>query len=194
MSGLVWLLLRHPHQRIRNLLVAIALFFLLALTQLHNPKITNWFTVPERSSLASRITIWNVSLRMIQNHPLVGIGAGNFQDIYLDYQAFFPPYLEWAVPEPHNLFLAFWLESGLFGLIGFSLISIFLFSTIQSPKNQRDSLASLLWMYSVSLLIQGLFDTPFWSLPLAYSFWFVLFLALILTTTSPDTESDSSDR
>ena len=27
-----------------------------------------------------------------------------------EYQKHFPPYLEWAVPQPHNLYLAFWLQ------------------------------------------------------------------------------------
>jgi O-antigen ligase len=73
----------------------------------------------ERSSLASRAMIWKSAGLMIKNNPLFGVGPGNFQNKYLEYQKYFPPYLEWSVPQPHNLFLAFWLEAGLTGIIGF---------------------------------------------------------------------------
>ena len=81
----------------------------------------------ERSSLASRFTIWKSAGLMIENNPLFGIGPGNFQEKYLEYQKYFPPYLEWSVPQPHNIFLAFWLESGLVGLIGFVILLFYFF-------------------------------------------------------------------
>ncbi|OGI28843.1 MAG: hypothetical protein A2184_00580 [Candidatus Moranbacteria bacterium RIFOXYA1_FULL_44_7] len=82
-------------------------------------KFENIKKLGERSSLASREMIWKSAGLMIEKNPVLGIGPGNFQEKYLEYQKYFPPYLEWAVPQPHNLYLAFWLESGLAGLAGF---------------------------------------------------------------------------
>jgi O-antigen ligase len=81
----------------------------------------------ERSSLASRVMIWKSAGLMVEKNPVFGIGPGNFQNMYLEYQKYFPPYLEWAVPQPHNLFLAFWLEAGLTGLVGFIWLIIIFF-------------------------------------------------------------------
>ena len=75
--------------------------------------------------------IWKSAGLMIKNNPLFGIGPGNFQEKYMEYQKYFPPYLEWAVPQPHNIFLAFWLESGLIGLAGFILLLLYFFAIIK---------------------------------------------------------------
>ena len=151
---------------------------LLVGTQWNNPKITHWFSSPERSSLASRIMIWHSAEQILLDHPLLGIGAGNFQDAYLSYQDHFPPYLEWAVPEPHNIFLAFWLEIGLIGLFGFLLVctSSFLFLLKLTQKKSSASLRSLLFVLLSAFFIQGLLDTPYWKIDLAYLFWLILAL------------------
>jgi len=78
----------------------------------------------DRSSLMSRIMIWKSAGAMLKDNPFFGIGAGNFQNKYLEYQKYYPPYLEWSVPQPHNLFLAFWLETGFIGFLGFILLLI----------------------------------------------------------------------
>ncbi len=90
-------------------------------------KFENIKNLGSRSSFASRIAIWKSAGLMIKNNPLLGIGPGNFQNKYLEYQKYFSPYLEWSAPQPHNLFLAFWLESGLAGLAGFIWLLIIFF-------------------------------------------------------------------
>jgi O-antigen ligase len=134
--------------------------------------------MPERSSLASRIIIWEVSLHLLREHPWLGIGPGNFQQSYLNAQLFFPPYLEWAVPHPHQLYLAFWLESGLLGLIGFLFIIHYTLMRLWRASKEKTSgmLPMLLLSLLTALLLQGFFDTPYFSLPLAYLFWCILLL------------------
>lgn len=111
----------------RKLPIVFLLFFLVVfLAWATNIKLRNIENEGVRSSLASREMIWKSAGLMLKNNPLFGIGPGNFQEKYLEYQRYFPPYLEWAVPQPHNLFLAFWLEAGLIGLVGFLwLVGIF---------------------------------------------------------------------
>ena len=72
------------------------------------------------------------AIKILKDHWLIGIGPGLFQPYYLDYQKYFPPYLEWAVPQPHNLFLAWWLQAGLLGLIGFLWLVIKFFKQTAS--------------------------------------------------------------
>lgn len=76
----------------------------------------------DRSSLSSRVMIWTSALHIARDNPILGIGPGNFQEKYLGYQSFYPPYLEWAVPHSHNIFLTFWLFSGILGLVGFLVV------------------------------------------------------------------------
>jgi O-antigen ligase len=124
-----------------------------------------------RSSLESRLMIWKSAGLMIKDNFLLGIGPGNFQNNYLEYQKYFPPYLEWAVPQPHNLFLAFWLEAGLLGLVGFIwLLILFFRDNKKTIANNREA-GILLLAIMIYILLHGLVDTPYWRNDLAVVFW-----------------------
>lgn len=138
-----------------------------------------------RSSFASRIMIWNASEQMIIDHPFFGIGPGRYEKTYLSYQYKFPQYLEWAVPHPHNIFFAFWLYTGVFGLLGFLLV---VFSVMQTniaslmdegAVSQERRLHRLFMAFFVVILIHGLVDTPYFKNEYALFFWiFVAFSSL----------------
>ncbi len=105
-------------------LILAVLFF----SQNKTAKFENLTNLSYRSSFNSRLMIWRSAWEIGKDNWLVGIGPGNFQKYYLDYQPkFSEPYLEWAVPQPHNIFLAFWLETGILGLLGFLMILIWFF-------------------------------------------------------------------
>jgi len=159
------------------LAISASIVLITFLTQINNPKLKDIFS--ERSSLSSRIIIWKSSVLMIKNNPIFGIGPGNFQNKYLEYQKYFPPYLEWAVPQPHNLYLAFWLQSGAMGLIG--LIALIYFWLKKTTKeifsNQKNSavLAVSLGII-IYILLHGFFDTTYWKNDLALIFWMIILL------------------
>jgi O-antigen ligase len=170
---------------LRTTLVALCISFisLFLLFQINGQKFSDLVHLYNRSSLASRIMIWQASERMIVKHPLIGIGPGNFQTTYLEYQKYFPQYLEWAVPHPHNLYLAFWLQTGIIGLIGFLLLCIFwihdLIRAIGTDIKKAPFLWTLLGIY-ITLLLIGFLDTPYWKNDLAYEFWLLIMLGLSL--------------
>ena len=142
-----------------------------------------------RSSFESRIIIWKSSAAILKDHPFWGIGPGNFQNFYLDYQKKFPPYLEWAVPQPHNLLLAFYLQCGLLGLIGFLwLIFLFFKKGFHQLSTFNFQLSTILLAAMIYILIHGLIDTPYWKNDLAIIFWIVVGLM----KTIQDSESKFS--
>jgi O-antigen ligase len=109
---------------------------------------------------------------MIKNHWLIGIGPGNYQEKYLDYQKYYPPYLEWAVPHPHNLYLAFWLYGGIAGLIGFlSLIFLWFKGILPKIKSGPDWTALVSLGIMAYILTHGLIDTTYFKNDLAVIFW-----------------------
>ncbi|HUD09054.1 MAG TPA: O-antigen ligase family protein [Candidatus Saccharimonadales bacterium] len=133
-----------------------------------------------RSSLASRVTIWKSAGLMVEKNPLFGIGPGNFQEKYLEYQKYFPPYLEWSAPQPHNIFLAFWLESGLLGLAGFVILLFYFFcDNKKTIENNRD-LGILFLGIIIYILVHGLVDTTYWRNDLAVVFWVVVAMNICL--------------
>lgn len=166
----------------------ICLAILLAL-QIHTPKFSAAINFSDRSSFASRQTIWHVSTALIEEHYFLGIGPGNFQSAYLSLQKNYPPYLEWAVPEPHNVFLAFWLQAGLLGLVGFLMLLFFVFNIFyQIIRNKKNTaLAAPLLGFFLYTILHGLIDTTYWKNDLAFLFWVNLFLVLILLNFSKKT-------
>jgi len=126
----------------------------------------------------SRLVIWQSAGEIIKDHSLIGIGPGMFQKYYLDYQAKFPPYLEWAVPQPHNLFLAFWLQTGLLGLIGLIWLLVRFFKSKASKGNLASKLLlNIIMAAMLYILIHGLVDTTYWKNDLSIIFWLLIALS-----------------
>ena len=126
-----------------------------------------------RSSLASRGMIWQASFRMIADHPIIGIGPGNFQREYLRYQQYFAPYLEWSVPHPHDTLLDFWLEGGLLGFLGSALLFWYwLSSAVKHVVSQEKRVAfrALPLLLGIYFFLVGLADAPLLRNDLAYLF------------------------
>ncbi|MDP2837936.1 MAG: O-antigen ligase family protein [Candidatus Moranbacteria bacterium] len=153
----------------------------------NNEKWQALFTLDQRSSLTSREMIWQVATLIIRERPLFGIGVGRFQEKYLAYQQHFPPYLEWAVPEPHNIFLAVFLATGLLGIFGFLLVLgrtlFFLVEQYHASGTETEQrlILLLLSLWTV-FLMYGLFDTPYFKNDLSLLFFLLLALSLSGTT------------
>ena len=138
------------------------------------PRLQNAFGISERSSIASRIQIWRSAFAIGRENPVFGIGSGAFQEEYLVYQKNYPPYLEWAVPQPHNIYLAFWLQTGFLGLAGFLLLLVWFFR-----KSLNDRMLDVgFWIFLVMLytLLHGSVDTLYWKNDLSVIFWALLAL------------------
>jgi len=165
----------------RAILVGLIIILLIIISQWNTEKYGNLreFT---RSSMESRIMIWKSAGKILADNPVWGIGPGNFQSKYLEHQKYFPPYLEWAVPEPHNLYLAFWLHAGLPGIIGFLILIIkWLKDLSKNIKKQKNSeISAVLLGIMLYILIHGLVDTPYWKNDLSLVFWLIFFLGLRL--------------
>ena len=135
-----------------------------------------------RSSFHSRLIIWNTSKEIIKDNPIFGIGPGTFQEAYLSYaERFDKPYLEWAVPQPHNIFLAFYLQTGLIGFSGFVLILFWFFKcNYYNCRNEAPFyLYGVINVLMIYVLIHGLLDTTYWKNDLSLMFWLIIGMAVV---------------
>jgi len=153
------------------LILLLALLAGLIASQFNTPKFQQFLDWENRSSTSVRLEIYQVSLTLIKDHPLTGIGPGLFQAYY---QTNAPLVLgqvplEWNMPHPHNIFLAFWLNAGLLGFLAF-LGFLFL--------AHRKFTYPLIAFWGI--LIHGLFDVPFWKNDLAMIFWLILGAIVVL--------------
>jgi len=74
--------------------------------------------LPGGNSMLVRWQYWRASTQMIADHPLTGVGPGNFSDFYRRYK---PASAPETVSDPHCLPLSILTQYGPLGLIGFLL-------------------------------------------------------------------------
>ncbi len=118
-----------------------------------------------------RMVIWDYSIRRIAAHPWLGYGLSSHsveyvEDAYTDqemYEGFIVRTID-RHPEfvaqghtmithhPHNAFLEYWLENGIFGLLLF--ISLFVSAACMSFGEKR----IYIWTFLLALGIQCLFE------------------------------------
>jgi len=149
----------------------VAIFIVIILSQLNAPKFKQFLDYKNRSSTSVRLEIYQTSWDLLKEHPVIGHGPGLFQ---ANYQIQAPKTLErapleWNMPHPHNIFLGFWMNAGLLGLIAFLALLIFVHRPFTYPL-------IALW----GIVIHGLFDMPFWKNDLAMIFWLIIASILIL--------------
>lgn len=136
------------------------------------------FYAASGTSLDSRQEIWKVATTFIQEEPLAGIGIKGFHERYEQQVGrIIGVPVEWSVPEPHNLYMGWWLNFGLAGLLGMLCI------VVSALKKAPYGLGVVL----VGVLVHGLVDTPFFKLELALLFW--LYIALLWSSILPKQES-----
>jgi len=175
-------------KKIKITAVLLIILSVILITQFGSSKFNKSFDwqAGSRSSLASRVMIWQSAEKILEDNFLWGIGPGNFQSRYLEYQKYFPPYLEWAVPQPHSLYLAFWLQSGILGLAGFFYLVFYWIKEIMkiirnnvSLKSDFKKIAPALLGIMLYILLHGIADTPYWKNDLAIIFWTVFSMGII---------------
>jgi O-antigen ligase len=122
-------------------------------------------------SASSRVELWQGGLRAVKESPVLGLGLTGFANSYGQLNT--DPTLD-THNFPHNIFLNFWVETGLLGLISFCyLVWVYLY---QGFKNRQDIVKFGISLFLFTLLTQGLIDNPYFKNDLAMVFWMVLAL------------------
>lgn len=140
-------------------------------------KFRQLFNVSGQSSSAVRLQVWTVAERFIEEHPFFGIGPGRFQELYAERATQILGKVPYDMPmlHPHNLFLMFWLSTGVLGLIAFLWLIFLLFRIVYHIPGHdgRKRLGVICAAMLLGILIHGLVDTPIWKNDLALQFWMI---------------------
>lgn len=157
-------------------IIGIIILILFGLWQINTPKFQSLLDMDNRNSITTRLQIWDTSLTMIQNNPITGIGLADFQRVYTETipTKYFPPY-EWLVPQPHNLYFAFWLQLGLGGFIWLLYVLVYCVRRYREAIQENDWELYWLNLSLLSIFIYGILDTPFWKNDLALLFIVLLY-------------------
>ena len=120
-------------------------------------------------SSSAHLNLLKIGANKIIQSPILGNGLYGFRTT-LTQAGYQNPDL---INYPHNIFLNFWLETGLLGLISFLWI-IYLAYQQHTKKSSVLTLAGSAFILVV--LIHGLVDAPYFKNDLAILFWFAISL------------------
>ena len=130
-----------------------------------------------KNSATVRLQLWSVGAHLIVQHPILGIGLGQFEPAYQnELHLLFARHIAGLQPEyvfrdPHNWIISFWLNLGILGLLIFSYLNfISIYRSILS-KNVEQRAVSL---GLIAMLLYGLVDTIYWKNDLS-ALWWILF-------------------
>lgn len=127
-----------------------------------------------------RWQIWETSLEMIKSHPVLGVGLANYQNAFAELtknRINFPEYITPVALSSHNVFLMFYLTTGLLGILAFLGLIVIFFRNLFRAKS---SYVPYLGAAMAAILIYGLIDTPYFKNDLSVMFWVVWVSSWIL--------------
>jgi O-antigen ligase len=142
-------------------------------------------------SNGAHTSVWRSALRMIHDHPIFGVGPDNFLYYYSNDASCAPGHIknyyysqdnqtnfERCISHPHNMFLDFWLSTGILGLASaVVLIGLFAVLGILAFKAADTSwkgpiLGALVAM--VAFVAHGEVDNSYFLPDIAVFFWLCL--------------------
>ena len=88
--------------------------------------------LPGGNSMLVRWQYWSAAVKMYAEHPVIGVGPGNFNSFYPHYK---PPAAPETVADPHNFLLSIITQYGPLGLLGFlTMFLLPLWKTTAAPS------------------------------------------------------------
>lgn len=135
--------------------------------------VTNMTT--DRSN-ADRLVVWESASMMIKDHPVLGIGPGQFSKVYnAQYKL---PEVTQNMIHTHNNFIQVTVESGVIGLLAF----LILFGYIET-RSLQDTLKGNPYAYirlatTTYLLLFGLIDYTFDASAIMKLYWYYIAISL----------------
>ncbi len=176
------------------IIILVSLLCLVSVAILRSPKlqhrIGSMFAMRNDSSISYRLNVYNSSLKIIKDNPIVGIGPGNstFKQVYGLYMI--PGYNALGT---YSVPLEITVEQGLIGLSMFILfLGALLIQMLFALDSNRVSLSHKFLLLSLFLplvggVAYGIFDTIWYRPAVSISFW--LFAAAFASTYTHAMES-----
>jgi len=157
-----WRTIQTPDKELFKRITSVFLLFIVFCSlfiALAWPEISSrWQISITEQSVSLRAFYNQTAFHIIQEHPWLGIGLGNF---VWEIREVLHLLSAWIHQPVHNVYLLITSEIGLIGLIFFL---IFIFKTLLSGRGQGSSQRYILLFILFSFLFIALFDHFFWTL------------------------------
>jgi len=156
---------------------------LLALGIAFGPSVYRRMVSPDFGATMSRLTTAKVALRVIRDHPVLGVGMNNYREVLDTYFDPSDPFTR--VAPVHNLYLLFAAELGLLGVALFLWLMLNILRLMRPALRARDSFCSAvavgLFSGFASMLVMATSDYAYkQSLALMSTLWIVAALGVVV--------------
>ncbi len=126
------------------------------------------------TTIRGRLSIFSDTISKLRDHPVFGDGLGGYH--YLFRGTILEIY-------PHDMWLTFWVEVGLLGMVAFAVIFFgLLYRGWRAFPKANGFYRALLWGVSGALVlwgVHGLVDSPYWKNDMSLEFWILAALELV---------------
>ena len=184
------LLIYYMFKSKRNLAVSIIFIALISTILVNNPKFMHRLDTiddfDKYQSNTERILIWQSAWNMFKDHPILGVGLGqyteNYQQKYISPQAKEP-----KLGHAHNNFMQMLAENGIVGFAGFVIMfGYIILKNLIIWFKVRDVYALMIVSATVCLLLQGFTEYNVGNSAVIKMYWLILGLLLVLDRLKKD--------
>ena len=139
---------------------------------------------PNNSSNKERIMIYESSINMIKDYPVVGVGLDNFKpvynEIYVNPESRLGPRFNRVTIHPHNNFLMVATEGGFIGFFAYAVLYtalLYLLYKKFKDGDMKDNLALMGLFVCLGLHLEGLTEMNINNIQPMRELWFLLGIA-----------------
>lgn len=135
-------------------------------------------------SQENRYVLWSAGADLVKESPLAGGGLMGFHDHFKNYE---PGPDQVFQNYPHNFFLNFWVETGLFGMLSVIAFLFLFFKKCYDLFKKGEGVALAIAGAMAVIIIHGLVDVPYFKNDLSVLFWTISALPFVnfFATTKP---------
>jgi O-antigen ligase len=132
-----------------------------------------------------RVKIWKVAVKAIEEHPISGIGIGNFQPFNNEYIIQHPEFNTGEnILHTHNVYLKMFAELGVVGLIVFLIFSVVIIvKAVKVAKNfdgELKNIATGIGVAFFTFYLVNMFDNLLFA-PKVMNYYFI-FIGILVTS------------
>lgn len=169
----------------RNVVIGALFIILISVVLVNNPRFMHRLdTIDDFTKYQSnteRILIWQSAWNMFKDHPILGVGLGqytvNYQQKYILPQAKEP-----NLGHAHNNFMQMLAENGIVGFAGFvTMFGYIIFKNLLAWFKVKNVYALMIVSATVCLLLQGFTEYNVGNSAVIKMYWLVLGLLVVLS-------------
>lgn len=132
------------------------------------------------ASTIQRYAIWEGSLNMFKDHPILGVGLGQYKENYLT-KYILPKSHGKKATHAHNNIIQMLAENGIVGCIGFLTLMVYIFViNVHDFIKKRCSYSLIMASSTFALFVQGLTEYNFGNSAVMKSYWLFLGCMLVM--------------